>query len=112
MSHNQSSDGTATRHRGQGFGQEVETLKAEVAHVAHSAVGVARSGVDEIRHGTRHAIDAAKDQFDDVKESAARAARSASGFVERNPVASVGIALGLGVGLGVLIGLAAGRTRR
>lgn len=85
------------------LGQGMETLRTDVASLAHGAVDAVKSGATEVRHGAHDAMDAAKHKLEEARHSAGEAADSLKGLVSRNPMASLGIAAGVGLVLGLIV---------
>lgn len=97
------SDASGMRHGNPELKQSVEHLRTDLRTVAHDAADVARAGVGELRQGASHAVDVAKEKFDEAADVAAEATESVRGIVARHPIASIGIAAGVGIVLGMLI---------
>lgn len=89
------------------LGEGVDALKADGRALAQGTADAARSGVAEIQQGAKHAVDVAKDKFDDAKHAAGDAADSLKDVIARHPMSSIGIA----AGVGLLIGMAMCRPR-
>jgi ElaB/YqjD/DUF883 family membrane-anchored ribosome-binding protein len=85
------------------FGQGVEALKHDVGNLADTAADAARSGANELRQGAKQAAGAVKEKIDSAKDTAAEAAESIKGLIERNPLATVAVVGGVGVLLGMLM---------
>ncbi|TVQ60450.1 MAG: DUF883 family protein [Phycisphaerales bacterium] len=85
------------------MGKDAERIKRDMGNLAHHTADAAKDGVTELRHGAEHAVDVAKDKFQEGKEAVAESTESLRGTIARNPFASVGIAAGAGAVLALIM---------